>query len=164
MLIRAQCGTVPYLISQVREERVDIFCLVVRPDGCIVGFAAGTVHQSAFRVVNTFRSTDFCKSEHGVDDRIGRIQDQVIPKAGNQILPGLQFPVNIERKLAFILFISGKNRTESQLLARLQLAGCLSVDCRNQLIAAIHPLCGICLDNRTGRRNFHRYRRFAYIA
>ena len=89
MFIRAQCGTVSDFISQVRKERIDIFRLVVRPDCSIVGFAAGTMHQAAFRVVNTFRSTDFCKSEHGVDDRIGRIQNQVIPEAGNQILPGL---------------------------------------------------------------------------
>ena len=89
MFIRAQCGTVSDLISQIREERVDIFRLVVCPDSSIVGFASGAMHKASFRIVNTLRSTDFCKGEHCIDDRIGRIQNQVIPESGNQILPGL---------------------------------------------------------------------------
>ena len=77
MLERTERRAIALLVTQEGEERIDIFGLGVGPDRRIGPFPAGTVHQAAFGVVNTFGSTDFRKGEHGVDHRIGSFQHQV---------------------------------------------------------------------------------------
>ena len=108
MPVSVQCRFISLPIAQEREEGIDVFRLVVGPDGGIVGFPAGTVHIPARRLVNAFGSADFGKTEFPVQHRVRCFQDQVSvhfvqvrpPGAPLRIQIGpqhvLPFPVGLE--------------------------------------------------------------------
>ena len=74
MQVGVECGCVSVFIAHEREERVDVFGLVIRPKGRIVGFATRSVHRSAFGFVDALATTDLGEGEHTVDDRIRSFQ------------------------------------------------------------------------------------------
>ena len=120
MPVSVQCRFIALSIAQEREEGIDVFRLVVGPDGGIVGFPAGTVHIPARRLVNAFGSADFGKTELPVQHRVRCFQDQVSvhfvqvrpPGAPLRIQIGpqhvLPFPVGLEAGSEAEGFTGGK--------------------------------------------------------
>ena len=125
---RIQCGLITNLITQEREEGIDILCLVVSPDSCIIGFTTGTMHQSTFRAVDAFSATQFGESKHAIEHGIGCVQNQIAPPLTDKRFTRGTFTKDIDVRKAGIVssgrgirqFPSGKDCIELKRLSRFQ--------------------------------------------
>ena len=123
MFKRIKGRAISGFISEIREEGIDIFRLVVCPDSGIIRLTARAVHQSAFSIVNTFSTTYFGKGKHGIDNRVRCFKNQVVPKASNQFFPLLKFFFHIGFQFCFTVFIAGDGSIENKFFFRLKLLG-----------------------------------------
>ena len=119
MEVGIESRSIAIFISYKREERVDIFGLVVCPNGCIVRLATWAMHRAAFRFVDTFASADFGERKHPVDNRVGCFQYQLAHEFIDQgFALVLLFPY-IDLRSRFTFLISQESSTECQGFARL---------------------------------------------
>ena len=77
MAERIERRGIAHPIAQKGEEGVDVFGLVVGPDGRIVGFAAGGVHVAALGRNDALGGPQLGIAELGVDHRVGGFEHEV---------------------------------------------------------------------------------------
>ena len=134
MLVGVEGRAVPLVVAEEGEEGVDVFRLVVGPNRGIVGFSARAVHQAAGSLVDALRATDFGEGEHGIDDRVGRVEDKAAPERLNQRLPSLKLLFHIGDDLSLPLFEARRRNVERDLLSGLELAAETTGQRLNQVI------------------------------
>ena len=59
-------GFVALVVSEEREERIDVFRLVVAPERCIIRFSSRTLHKTSSCAENAFGPADLAEAEHRV--------------------------------------------------------------------------------------------------
>ena len=149
----AERRTVAVLIPQIGKEGIDVLGLVVGPDRRIVAFTAGSVHQAAACGIDALRRADFRKGEHRIDDRIGRVEHQVLLQTGDQTAPRREFRVHIQRRGPLPGLPSAEEGAEGDLLLRRERQGRVSPDFGDQLVASLHALVRTGTDHRPRRGN-----------
>ena len=103
MHVRVQRTFVSRRIFHEGKERVRVFRLVVRPNRRVVGFAAGTVHQPARRSKDAFARANFGEGKGGVQDRLRRLQHELIPHRPDKFGTRRLFRVEIKGQFGFAL-------------------------------------------------------------
>ena len=116
--VEGRCITI--FIAHKREERIDVFGLVVRPKGRVIRFPTRAVHRSSLGFVNAFTSTDFGEGEHTVDDWIWSFQHQFVHQLVYQCFSFLLFFRAIQLDTFLIGRIGADGCGEMQGIVRLE--------------------------------------------
>ena len=90
-----ECRSIPDVVSEHWEKRVDVFGLIVGPNSRVVTFAARSMHVAAAGLDNAFGSPDLGKAEFRVDYRIRGLQDQFVRDCRHELPTRAEFGSDI---------------------------------------------------------------------
>ena len=153
MTERIKGGLISIGIAQIREERVDIFGLVVGPDCRIIAFPARAVHQAAFRTEDTFSSANLGLPEHFIQDRIRGVEDKIGAQSEYKCLTCSKFRIHVRMQRRLRRNIPGhRSCTCKQRRSNLAaLTICLINHSKRKFLAGSHPRCHVTVNFRTDK-------------
>ena len=153
--IGVQSRLITDTISQIREERIDVLCLVVCPQCSVIRLSTRSVHETALRQIDAFRSPNLRESKQRVDSSVRRIQHQLSQQLVHQCLTRCQFLFYIRCYLWLLRLVADEEDAKGQLFSFLQTTTCTALQSSDQLITAVHALVRIGLKYGSGGRNFY---------
>ena len=152
-----------FVIPYEREVRINVFGLVVRPDGGVERLVARSVHGAAGRFVDALADPYLREGEHGIHDRVGCFQGRLSGELFHHLTGAEGLLRGIDGLRLLVGLVAGDGGREVQCVSRVQVEGARCVEHGLQQVGVVCSFGSVGVSVEFGLGNLYAQGLFPFI-